>query len=648
MCGIVGAIGAITSELRQAIALANAAQIHRGPDDSGVWHSGAPGSSGASFAFRRLAILDVSANGHQPMVDAASGNCIVFNGEIYNFRELRGELEAQGARFTSTSDTEVVLHAYARWGSAAIRRLRGMFALAIWDARTGKVLVARDRLGIKPLYVTTVTRDGRRCLLFASELRSLLATGLVERRIDRTALDSYLWNGFVVGPGSIVKGISLMPPGTIATIDPQAAEWRTEPYWQLPAAPPAAQGSATPVEELAAELRTATAQHLVSDVPLGVFLSGGIDSSAVAALAAGVASDGPRSLRTFNISFDEAEYDESRYAKAVAAALGTDHRDIRLTEQHFVGNIDHALAAIDQPTFDGINNWFVSRAVRDAGITVALAGTGGDELFGGYRSFDEIPRSARASSLCKWLPKRPLRALAHGFARLRMGRAGAVRPQTRWGKLADLLGGGGDLLHAYQTHYAMFTAEMHAALQGGVAAGDGIGIPAARAAELSALITGPRPRAAVALLELANFIGERLLRDTDWSSMAVSLEVRVPLLDHRVVEAASRVDDSRRFDPVGKKRLLRELALGGIDPTIFDRPKSGFVLPLDLWCRQRLKDQVGATLTDASACAGAGLDPAVVGNLWRAFLERAPGIYWSRIWTVFVLLNWCQRHRLTV
>ncbi len=648
MCGISGAVGALTAELVRAVGAVSERQRHRGPDDDGAWQSGPAGDAGAAFGFRRLAILDLSPDGHQPMVDAASGNTIVFNGEIYNFRELRAELEGAGATFRSRSDTEVILHAYARWGDGAITRLRGMFGLAIWDAASRTVLLARDRLGIKPLYVCTVRRPGASdALLFASELRALLATGVTQRRLHRGALASYLWNGFVVGPDALVDGVQLLPPGTTARIDPRAVHVAPRRYWQLPTEPTAraADGGAAAVERLRAELQTTLRQHLVSDVPLGIFLSGGVDSSAVAAMAASAAGAGSAgAVRTFNVSFDEAEFDESKYARAVAAQLGTQHTDVRLRQREFVDHLDDALAAIDQPTFDGVNTFFVSRAVRQAGITVALAGTGGDELFGGYRSFRDVPRSARAARALRWLGAPVLRSSANAIGRWRSGAAGELPPQTRWGKLADVLCSGGGLVDVYQIAYAMFTEDVHARLHGGRPDAVRRGLPRARADELDGLVRAASPLHAVATLELANFLGERLLRDTDWAGMAVSLEVRVPLLDHVLVEAVAQVPAARRFRPLGKKLLLRELALGGLDPAIFDRPKSGFVLPIETWCRQRLRGEVEQVLLDAGACAAAGVDPVTVGRLWRAFRDGAPGIYWSRIWLLYVLLRWCRAH----
>ncbi len=645
MCGIAGAIGRIEPEILSAVQAASNCQKHRGPDDDGFIQSGATGSDGAVLAFRRLAIIDLSADGHQPMTDQASGNVIVFNGEIYNFRELRAELESLGDTFRSRSDTEVILKAYARWGASAISRLRGMFAMAIWDARERHVLLARDRVGIKPLYIASIDRPGdRQTVLFASELRSLLATGMIERRLNAAAIGSFVWNGFVVGPETIIDGVRLLPAGTMAIVEPGSGRCELHRYWELPEASTAHDG----VEKLHEELRAAMRQHLISDVPLGVFLSGGVDSSAVAALAAQQA--GSARIRTFNISFDEAEYDESKYARSVADALGTEHADVRLTQRQFAEQLIDALRSIDQPTFDAINSYFVSRTVREAGITVALAGTGGDELFGGYRSFQDVPRAGRVGRLLRHVPEGALRSMARLIARIKTGPAGEIPPQTRWGKLGDVLATRGRLLDLYQTSYALFTADFSRSLQAHNSAADlRCGLPRLRAHELTRLV-GERPSLhAIATLELSNFIGERLLRDTDAASMAVSLEARVPLLDHAVIESAASVPEQLRFKPLGRKMLLRQIAIdAGVDASVFNRPKSGFVLPIELWARQQLKAQVEETLLDADRCRNCGLNPEAVARLWRAFEAGAPGIYWSRIWAIFVLLWWCREHRASI
>lgn len=640
MCGIAGVIGWVDEKVVAAVERMSAAQAHRGPDDCGMWSS-TPNGHGAAFGFRRLSILDLSPLAHQPMVDSASGNVLVFNGEIYNYKEIRAELIKAGERLRSSGDTEALLKAYTRWGPAAVNKLRGMFSFAVWDAKRRCVLLARDRIGIKPLYYCGVTWQGHALLLFASELRAMLASGLVQRKLDSIGLRTYMWNGFVAGEHTMVEGVRLLPAGAIAEISLDGSV-RVQRYWSMPRT----ENADDSVEHLADELNTAARQHLESDVPLGVFLSGGIDSSAVAALATKVNS---KRVRTFNISFDEPQFDESQHALAVANALGTEHSDIRLTQSEFRQRLPEALASLDQPTFDGLNTYFVSRAVRDAGITVALAGTGGDELFGGYRTFVENPRAAAVSRIAAALPVALRREAASVITKLKCGRFGEVPPQSRWGKLADLLATSGNPLHVHQVTYGLFTADlMHDLVQCNHQDGVQYGLPQNLADELTALSGRRLDCSAVSRLELACYIGQRLLRDTDSVSMACSLEVRVPLLDHEVIEAAMAVEPNRRFKPLGKKQLLRDLALNGTDSSLFDRPKSGFVLPIEIWCHRELRRELDATLEDRRRCEAVGLNSDVVARVWRSFKAGAPGIYWSRVWSLFVLLDWCRRHGVTL
>ncbi len=644
MCGIAGALGPVDDAMRAAVRRMADAQRHRGPDAEGFWEQAdAATGTGVLLAHRRLSIIDLRAVSNQPMRDPQRGNVLVFNGEIYNYRELRAELAAAGDRFETESDTEVLLHAYGRWGDACVERLRGMFAFAVWDPAGGRLLLARDRLGIKPLYWARASApDGRPCLLFASEVRALLASGLVERRLDPNGLLTYLWNGFVVGPTTIVRGIHLLAPGHSGMADSKALELRERRYWQIPSA----LGRSSTAAELEATLAEAVGIRLVADVPLGVFLSGGIDSSAVASLAVAAAS-GP--VETFTIGFEEASFDESRFAREVSAQLGTHHHEIRLGEDRFRDELDAALGSLDQPSFDGINTYFVSRAAREAGITVALAGTGGDEVFGGYASFREVPRARRWARGLSAVPESWLRAAARVGTRALTGRPGAIPPQTRWGKLGDVLATRGDLVGLYQSAYALFSEEFGAALRSSAISGDTrCGLPRARADELRGQLRGEPELHAVSMLELALFLGERLLRDTDGASMAVSLEVRVPLLDHVVIERAAGLPESQRFRPLGRKQMLRQAALGGFDPKLFERPKSGFVLPIETWCRRHLRSEVAASLGNAGRCAAIGLEPDSVARLWRAFDARAPGLYWSRIWGIYALLGWCARNDVTL
>lgn len=643
MCGIAGAVGAIDDNLEVAVRAMMAAQAHRGPDDSGLYRSQT--APGVIFGFRRLAIIDLSADGHQPMIDGERQNVVIFNGEIYNYAGLRDQLESAGERFRSKSDTEVLLRGCGVWGEGALERLRGMYAFALYDNERRRVLLARDRLGIKPLYHAMVRRGSGSVLLFASELRALLATGLFERHLDPTGISSYLWNGFVVGPHTAVQGISLLPAGSFLSLaldDPQPGTPRR--YWSLAARKPIPAADAK--QALADELLVATRQHLVSDVPLGVFLSGGVDSSAVTALAVRA---GKGRIKTFHIGFEEAAFNEADYARRVASALGTEHLEFTLTQARFRADLDTALASLDQPTFDGINTYFVSRVVREAGFTVALAGTGGDELFGGYRSFRDLPKGRAVTRALRPLPGALLDAVAGLVRRLKTGPGGEVPPQTRWGKLVDLVRTRGDLLGLYQVAYGLYTREFVAMLGAKLAPAQMLsGLPRSRADELEAMIAPDAALDAVSRLELALFVGERLLRDTDVASMACSLEVRVPLLDHGVVEAAQAVPATARFHPLGQKMLLKSLAMPSFDLTMFERPKAGFVLPIEVWAKDQLAEHIEALFNEDALVRRVGLDGEALRRLWRAFRAGAPGLYWSRIWAPFVLLDWARRHRLAL
>ncbi len=634
MCGIAGVIGPAGAEARTDTERMLAAMQHRGPDQGGVWQS--TQDPGVTFGHRRLSILDLSDAGRQPMIDRTNGVVTVFNGECYNFQELRTELEQFGHRFVSTSDTEVVLAAYSQWGDACIERLRGMFAMAIWDPRSGTILVARDRLGIKPLYFTT--QGGR--MRFASELRALLAVSGVGRNLDPLGLQSFLWNGFVSGPGTLVQGIELLDPGTVMRVSASGQILERRRFWHLPR-PDCAADPAAAVAAVEQELDHTVRIHLLADVPLGIFLSGGVDSSVIAAVAQRNSS---RPVVTFNVRFDEAQFDESPYARDVARLLGTDHREVLLSEQRFADHLDDAIECLDQPTFDALNTYFVSRAVREAGLTVALAGTGGDELFGGYASFVDLPRSRTAASMLGHLPPRMLRGISSLASRALMGAGSEIPAQTRWGKLADLLGTRGDRLGMYQVSYAIFTREMQRALTLSGAANLDYGLAPDRARELRALIEGHSDLSAISTLELANFIGERLLRDTDCASMAVSLEVRVPLLDHVLLESLTRVPDARRFEPLRRKDLLKYMVREQLPASVFERKKSGFELPLGNWCRARLADRLEETFQDINLAHAIGLNAETVGRIWRAFKGGDKTVYWSRVWGLYILMNWCRRH----
>jgi asparagine synthase (glutamine-hydrolysing) len=644
MCGIAGIVGRLDPRNREALQRMSDAMLHRGPDAGGIWESTADARGwGAMLAHRRLAILDLSPAGAQPMVDPVTGHVIAFNGEIYNFRDLRRRLEAEGQEFQSSGDTAVMLRALGLQGTQAVGSLRGMFAFACWDQKQRRLVLARDQLGIKPLYVARCPDpNGGWALAFASELRALLASGLLGTpRLDPQAAASMMWNGFVAGPGTAVRGVDLLWPGRLVEFDDAGSELRHEDFWRIPDESPAATMTE---DDLAGILEEGLRLHLATDVPLAVFLSGGVDSSVMANLAQRAAQS---PIHTFTLAFEEQELNEGPIARQVAAAIGTDHHEVMLTEGQFVANLEAALDSLDQPTFDGLNAYFMSRAIREAGFTVALSGTGGDELFGGYPTFRDLPVLQRWSGRAAWVP-RGLQVAAARLATWPLRHAGqAVPPQTRWAKLPDMIRHGDDLIALYQLAGALFLPGFqHELLAPGFADVLTDGLPAPMRRRLAAETGSRMPLSAISVMEQRLFLGERLLRDNDVASMASSLEQRVPLVDHVLFESVDRLPDGPRYQPLGRKAMLRRIGLRGLDPALFDRPKSGFVLPFDRWIRRGLKNAMDETLRDPQAIAPCGLEPAAVARLWQAFLDGAPGLYWSRVWAVYVFIRWCHRNRV--
>jgi asparagine synthase (glutamine-hydrolysing) len=644
MCGIAGIIGRLDEPNRAALERMSDAMVHRGPDTSGTWVS-APDARcwGALLAHRRLSILDLSPAGAQPMVDPVTGHVVVLNGEIYNFGDLRRRLAAEGQEFQSTGDTAVMLRALGLHGPSAVSWLRGMFAFACWDPKQRRLLLARDPLGIKPLYLARSSDpDAGWSVAFASELRALLASGLLGTpHLDPHAVASGVWNGFVVGPGTAVKGVDLLWPGQLLELDGSGKEVRQEDFWRIPDRAP---DPAMDEDGLAAILEEGLRLHLASDVPLAVFLSGGVDSSVMANLAQRAAQS---PIHTFTLAFEEQELNEGPIARRIAAAIGTQHHEVLLTEGRFVENLGAALDSLDQPTFDGLNAYYMSHAIRTAGFTVALSGTGGDELFGGYTSYRQLPVLQRWSQRAAWVP-RCLQVAAATVATWPLRRSGAtVPPQTRWAKLPEMVLHGDDLLALYQVAYALFLPNFQRELLApGFAEVLADGLPTAMRRRVITETRTRTPLSAISVLEQRLFLGERLLRDNDVASMASSLEQRMPLVDQVLCESVNRLQDQARYQPLGRKAMLRRIGLRGLDPALFERPKSGFVLPFDRWIQRGLKDAMDQTLRDPQAIAPVGLDPAAVERLWRAFLDGAPGMYWSRVWSIYVFIRWCHRNRV--
>lgn len=633
MCGIVGILarsGRVSSDLLER---ATKSLAHRGPDDSGtvLLQASVPENVQVGLGNRRLAILDLSPLGHQPMRDPETGNWIVYNGETYNFRDLRAKLEAEGVRFASHSDTEVLLKAYARWGERCLRELRGMFALAIWDAQRQRLFLARDPMGIKPLYYYEA--DG--LFLFASEVRTLLTTGLVPRRLNRAGLVNYLTFGSVYEPATLVEGVQSLPPGHFLVWENGSIH--EEKYWDLPAGG-AAQTQASPSaverknleEELSAVLDEAVRLQLVSDVPVGVFLSGGIDSSSLVAL---LSRHGGVRLNTFSIVFQEADYSEARYSQAIARKFGADHHELLVSQQDALTAIPDALRAMDQPTMDGINTYLVSRKAHEAGVKVALSGLGGDEMFAGYSSFRTVPRMERFARFWNQVPRAIRSPLAAAYAA-----AATKNDQSR--KLAALAGDDGRLLHPYFLSRMLFTPRQRERL---LIFDDRHALDAARA-PLQAALDQSRaldPINRVSYLEARCYMLNTLLRDADCMSMAHSVEVRVPLIDHKLVERLFAVPGAWKLTGATPKSLLVGALQAELPEEIVHRPKRGFTLPFEHWLRDELRPGIEKALTKMADGPLAGaIDPAGVNEVWRDFARGRTS--WSRPWALYVLHRWCE------
>lgn len=609
MCSISGMMGA--ADGTRIVTRMNAEQRHRGPDDQGVVRCAAEVVLGNT----RLAIIDTSVAGHQPMLDPVTGNWITYNGETYNFRELRRELD--GEAWGSNTDTEVVLRAYRKWGTSAFQKLRGMFALAIWDDVRQTLVLARDPLGIKPLYYYV----GQNQLLFASELRALLASGLVPRRLSSEGVDSYLAYGSVESPLTIVDGIKQLLPGhyleakasVTGGIELSDVEFARHEVQQV------VSDRAEAVAGLRAELEESLRAHLVSDVPLGVFLSGGMDSSALVAMMSRITNQRPK---TFSVVFDEARFSEAPFSRAVAERFHTDHSEIRFSEHDLIPMLPDAINAIDQPTMDGINTFVVSRAVKQAGVTVALSGLGGDELFAGYPSFRRAVRLDRMPTVSK----RVLRAAA-GVGKVAAN--GSVQRHKFW----ELANSNCKPVDVYRISRQLFSSDYMARMTGREAR-----LPEYRNRDHHDVVN------TISRLELKGYMTNTLLRDTDAMSMAHSLEVRVPFVDRKVVDYVLSLPGDWKMGRGSRPKALLADAVADLLPRDFmARPKMGFTLPFEKWMQQDLRSEISSVFHDPCLSA-AGLNAGAVRKIWHDFLDKPRAVGWSRPWSLYVLAKWCERN----
>lgn len=606
-----------------------AALNHRGPDDRGISDFKSTVCNPQSAILHiclgntRLAIIDLSTAGHQPMHDEESGLSIIYNGETYNFEDLRRELGTEFGPWHSQTDTEVVLRAYRRWGVEAFARLRGMFALAIWDQQKCELILARDPFGIKPLYYAQTANPESPGFIFASEVRALLASGSIPRKLSDEGVASYLRVGSIEAPLTIVDGVRSVMPGNFIRISHANGGLHAEEQTYLPqtvsATPKSRQDAIAALRE---KLRASVKAHLVSDVPVGVFLSGGMDSSALVALMSQVSSEPPR---TFSVVFDEQKFSEAPHARFVADRFKTDHQEVHLTEERMLELLPEAIAALDQPTMDGINSYVVSKAVKDAGITVALSGLGGDELFAGYVTFRRALRMQSVSRLAK------------RFMRSAAGIGNPTNGSVRHRKFWQLAASDGSPEAVYAITRQLFSS-------------DEVGRIVdceLRNANFKSAIRNPQsaipkdPINAISILELQGYMANTLLRDTDCMSMAHSLEVRVPFVDREVVNYVLDLPGAWKMN--GRpKSLLADVVQDLFPSDFFQRPKMGFTLPFENWMRSSLRDEISAVFDNTRVLSLAGLKKEEVDSVWSRFLQAPTSVGWSRPWALFVLIRWCE------
>ncbi len=618
MCGINGLISLHepAEAYRTQMEGMNQNLVHRGPNDGGLFIEGQ-----VALGHRRLSIIDLSEAGHQPMLSHNGRYALVYNGEIYNFQELRDKLDYP---FRSSTDTEVLLAAWQTWGPACVAHLNGMYAFAIWDREECELHLVRDRLGIKPLYYY----QDEKHFIFSSEVRAILSTGLVPRRLNTTGLVDYLRYQCVHCPHSMVEGISMLPPASILR---QKGDITTiSNYWSWSPQTEAMDFSLeTARKRVLEELLSAVERRLVADVPFGAFLSGGIDSSAIVALMSQITNK----VSTFTVIFAEDDFNEAPYAEIIAKKFGTDHHEIHLSLQSFVELLPEALEQMDHPSGDGPNTYVVSKATHDAGITMALSGLGGDELFAGYSIFPQMVRLKKLA----WMNMLP--RMVRGMAGRLMT---ALRPSVSTEKIAAILRRQKVTpMAAYPlARQAFLESQIQKLLQGRELSSNRVEEILLGLQETTPITSLPLV-SQISMAEYHTYMQNVLLRDTDQMSMAHSLEVRVPFLDHKLVELVLSMPDHLKHFNTPKSLLVD--SLGDLLPReITHRRKMGFTLPFEHWMKHELKSFCEHRLQHLAERNE--FDGDTIQTYWRDFLQGRATLSWARLWILVVLGHWLEQH----
>ena len=565
MCGVAGLLSLSPAEnLSNRIQAMQAALSHRGPDDSGIYISSISGDRQSALAHTRLSILDLSAAGHQPMSTTDGRYTITFNGEIYNFQDLRKELISQGEIFKSQTDTEIILKLYQKLGRECVTKLRGMFAFAIWDESEKTCFIARDPLGIKPLYYWY----SHQTLVFASELRAIIASGLPSVKLDLAGLYGYLTTGSVPEPHTLIADIQCLEAGN--WLYWQEGNLTKHQYWQIDFTP-----EQISLVDAQAKVRQALKEsikyHFVSDVPVGIFLSGGIDSTAILALATEIKSS---QLSTYSITFSETKWNEGVLAQKVANHFGANHTEFQV-DHHFAKSVlPDFLASIDQPTIDGFNTFCVSKVAHDNGMKVVLSGLGGDEIFGGYKSFQSIPKMVKWGRRLNKLPY-VSQVLASGLQH--WGNTSKLK------RLSDFLNNPPTFASAYKTFRGIFSHSEAIAIIQSLTKSNYIYDQKLADCEGDQMT----PTDWVSLLELSSYMRNQLLRDSDVMSMRWGLELRVPFVDRTLLESVASIPSHIRL---AQSKQLLTASIPEIPEWIVNQPKRGFSFPFASWMESDFGD----------------------------------------------------------
>lgn len=653
MCGIVGIFstpGRVPSgQHRDNVALMCGHLAHRGPDGHGVWQDPvAP----VVLGHTRLSVIDLSQMAHQPMTSPCGRYTLTFNGEIYNFQDLRTELEKIGHSFRGHSDTEVIIHAISQWGLIeSIKQLCGMFAFALWDGRDKTLTLVRDRLGIKPIYYGFA---GLETFAFASELRPFLVLRDFCKDVDRVALDQFVKHGYVSGPRTIFKSVRKLEPGSMITVrlaenssvikTESSRYWDVDETFQEGVKSPFQGSREDAIVELESLFGTVIRQHMISDVPLGAFLSGGIDSSLVVAL---MQRHSPKPVRTFTIGFSETDYDESHSARDVARFLGTEHTEVIFDETTLLGIVPRLPDIYDEPFADEsqIPTVLVCELARQR-VTVALSGDGGDEFFAGYDRYRTIARAwGRVSSMPGWVNAMaaflcrtgaPAAEILRGIRFADQLIPQALRENTghRMRKIARLIE-----QKTVEDFYRVWVSALGDE--------DSLVFPdSGEAATCIAQMSSPGEidlLSRLAIIDIRSALHDDMLTKVDRASMAVSHEVRVPLLDHRIVEFAARVPTRWKSSDREGKLLLRELLYRHVPRHLVDRPKQGFGVPIGHWLRGPLREWATALLQSSKLTDDNLLDWARIERKWQQHIQGTHN--WGKLlWNVLMFLAWKERH----